>query len=58
MPLIDDIGQWMTTEQLLAMPDDGIERELIKGKLRESGMTRRGMPHATAGAKITTLLEV
>ncbi len=27
---------WVTTEELLAMPDDGVERWLIRGQLRES----------------------
>ena len=46
----------MTTEQLLAMPDDGTDRELICGRLKELGMTRRGMPHTWSGANVTTLL--
>src|SRR5438105_2898094 len=35
----------MTTEELLAMPQDGVDRELIRGELREKPMTRRGRPH-------------
>lgn len=35
----------MTTEELLAMPDDGIERWLIRGQLREAGVTRRNYRH-------------
>jgi hypothetical protein len=31
----------MTTEQLLAMPEDGMDRDLIRGELRERPMTRR-----------------
>ena len=38
-------SQLMTTEELLAMPDDGVDRELIRGELRESRMTTRGTPH-------------
>ena len=30
-------SQILTTEELLAMPDDGITRELIQGELRERG---------------------
>ncbi len=46
----------VTTEQLLAMPDDGIDRDLIRGQIKERGMSRRGMPHTTSGANATTLL--
>jgi Uma2 family endonuclease len=38
----------MTAEELLALPDDGIDRELIRGELRESPMTTRGAPHCLA----------
>ena len=31
----------MTAEELLALPDDGIDRELIRGELRENPMTTR-----------------
>ena len=46
----------MTGEQLLAMPDDGVDRDLVRGELRERGMSRRGMPHTSSGANVTTLL--
>ena len=36
----------LTTEQLLAMPDDGVERWLINGELREGAMTRRNKDHS------------
>ena len=36
----------MTTEELLAMPDDkGVVRDLIRGELREYPMTLHGGPH-------------
>jgi Uma2 family endonuclease len=38
----------MTAEELLALPDDGIDRELIDGELREYPMTTRGTPHCNA----------
>jgi|GEM_PF-2735969 len=37
----------MTTEALLSMPDDGIMRELICGKLREEPVTRRNYLYST-----------
>jgi Uma2 family endonuclease len=42
----------MTTEELLAMPDDGVERELSRGRLRERDMTRRGRRHTRSGGNI------
>ena len=35
----------MTTEELLAMPKDGKKRWLIRGELREGGMTRHNRQH-------------
>src|SRR5215211_2404404 len=46
----------MTTEQLLALPDDGKERWLIRGELRERGMTRRNRGHSRVSMKIGYLL--
>ena len=36
----------MTTEELLALPDDGVDRELICGELREKPMTTRSRAHS------------
>jgi Uma2 family endonuclease len=46
----------MTTEELLAMPDDGIQRWLIRGELREGGMTQRNRFHGRTEARFTQLL--
>jgi Uma2 family endonuclease len=46
MTLADPPTRLMTTEELLAMPDDGIERWLIRGELREGGVTRRNYRHS------------
>jgi Uma2 family endonuclease len=46
----------LTTEQLLAMPDDGKERWLIRGELREKEMTRRNYGHSRVQMKIGYLL--
>ena len=52
----------MTAEEFLAMPDDGIDRDLIRGQLRvlgqgkEGQMTRRGMRHTWAGTNVAFLL--
>ena len=47
----------MTTEELLAMPDDGVDRELIRGELRESRMTTRSRLHCDVAAQLTYLLK-
>lgn len=40
------VAQRMTTAELLAMPDDGIERWLIDGELREGTMSYRNKTHS------------
>jgi Uma2 family endonuclease len=47
----------MTTEQLLAMPEDGIDRDLIRGELREIPMTRRNRRHSRTEASIANALK-
>jgi Uma2 family endonuclease len=46
----------LTTRDLLAMPEDGTERYLIRGRLRERTMTKRNRWHAQIEARITYLL--
>lgn len=46
----------LTTEQLLDLPDDGKERWLINGELREKDMTRRNRGHSRVEGKIAQLL--
>src|SRR6266542_2614322 len=50
------VSERITTEQLLAMPDDGKERWLIDGELREKEMTRRNRGHSRVEATIAYLL--
>lgn len=52
-----------TTEELLALPDDGVERWLIRGRLIEkhpngecSDMTRRNRFHSVTEGRVTTAL--
>src|SRR4051812_32491393 len=47
----------MTAEELMALPDDGVERELIRGELREKPMTRRNPMHSEVEANIAHLLK-
>jgi Uma2 family endonuclease len=46
----------MTAEELMALPDDGVDRELIRGELRERPMTRRNWRHSDVEAEIVYLL--
>lgn len=46
----------MTTEELLALPEDGMDRELIRGELREKPMTRRNRWHSTVESQICIVL--
>jgi len=47
----------VTTEQLLAMPDDGMDRELIRGELRENPMTKRDRFHTYVITRIARFLD-
>ena len=48
----------MTTDDLLAMPDnDGFDRWLIRGELREKLMTRRNRFHSRLTSRLCQLLE-
>jgi Uma2 family endonuclease len=51
-------AKWMTTEELLALPDDGIERWLIDGQLREGSMTVRNRWHSRIMARVAKVLGV
>lgn len=48
----------MTTDELLALPEDGTERDLIRGRLREQKMTRRNPFHCTTLSKLDKLLGI
>src|SRR6185436_11436794 len=50
----------MTAEELLAMPDDGVERWLIRGELREnaeSDMNRRNPDHSGTMTRVAAVLD-
>lgn len=50
----------MTAEELLAMPDDGVERWLIRGELREnleSDMNRRNPDHSGTMTRVAAFLD-
>jgi Uma2 family endonuclease len=46
----------MTREEFWALPDDGVERQLIRGVLMEKPMTRRNRKHSRVEAKLARLL--
>ncbi len=46
----------MTVEEFLALPDDGVERELIRGELRERPMTTRSYPHSVVNSRLPQIL--
>ncbi|MGH7213960.1 MAG: Uma2 family endonuclease [Tepidisphaeraceae bacterium] len=46
----------MTTDQMLALPDNGTMRELIRGHLKETDMTRRGRKHTRTATNVAELL--
>ena len=46
----------MTVEEFLELPDDGVDRELILGELRERPMTRRNPEHSEVMVTIGRLL--
>jgi Uma2 family endonuclease len=47
----------MTWEEFLALPDDGMEHDLIRGELRTRTITRRNRSHSRTEARISYLLE-
>jgi Uma2 family endonuclease len=47
----------MTTEEMLALPENGVERWLINGRLREKPMTVRNRWHSRIMARVCYLLE-
>lgn len=46
----------MTTEEFLALPDDGTDRMLIRGRLWEKTMTRRNRRHGRSEGKVAYFL--
>lgn len=52
------VAALMTTEELLTLPDDGIDRWLIAGELRERPMTRRNRFHSFTMTAVATELEL
>jgi Uma2 family endonuclease len=51
------ISEPMTTEALLALPDNGMERWLLRGELQEKPMTVRNRMHSKVMARLTARLQ-
>ena len=51
------VAPTLTAEQVLAMPDDGVERDLIRGELRERPMTRRNRKQGRSNSRASYHLE-
>jgi Uma2 family endonuclease len=51
------VSEPMTTEALLALPDSGMERWLIRGELQEKPMTVRNRLHSEVMASLTASLK-
>ncbi len=55
----EDDGPTMTVEEFLALPDDGVHRELIRGRVRvwgDQSVTVRNRFHATVESRIAHFL--
>ena len=50
------ITSTMTTEELFELPDDGIERDLVRGELREYAMTKRNRQHSRVMVSVGHIL--
>jgi Uma2 family endonuclease len=48
----------VTGDDLFALPDDGIEREIIRGQLRERPMTRRNRRHSRTTIRLGRFLDL
>jgi Uma2 family endonuclease len=48
----------MTFDEFMALPDDGVRRELIRGELRVRGMTIRNRFHAEVESAVAEILRV
>jgi Uma2 family endonuclease len=45
-----------TTAEIFSMPDDGIDRELIRGELKETAMTKRNKDHSHVTTRVAQVL--
>ena len=58
MSLVEPPPRTLTAEELMKLPDDGVERDIIRGELRERPMTRRNPDHSEVEASIAGELRI
>lgn len=46
----------MSVEEFLALPDNGVDRDLVRGELREWGMTVRNRSHSITATRLIIVL--
>jgi Uma2 family endonuclease len=52
------VANMISTDDLLAMPENGVDRELIRGQLREKPMTYRNPVHSEVNITVGHLLKL
>ena len=57
MSAVADPPRLMTLEEVFALPDDGMDRDLIRGELRETPVTRRNRRHGRVEIRIGRFLD-
>lgn len=58
MSLAEIAPKTMTAEELMELPEDGIERDIINGELRERPMTLRNPGHSETEVNVSHLLRL
>jgi Uma2 family endonuclease len=54
---VANVPSLMNTEEMLALPENGVERWLIRGRLRERSMTVRNRWHSRIMARVAKFLD-
>jgi Uma2 family endonuclease len=54
---VAEASKVMTTEEMLALPENGVERWLVRGQLREKPLTSRNRFHSRIMVRVAYLLE-
>ena len=57
MSMLESVLNAPTAEALMEMPDDGVERDIIRGELREREMTRRNPDHSGVEVMLSHVLQ-
>ncbi len=57
MNMLESVLKAPTAEDLMEMPDDGVERDIIRGELREREMTLRNRRHSVVEGNLVYFLK-